>query len=460
MSKIKNRRQLLSDVHSPRNRKARRIVLNAVEKALEAADPKKTVKSKVARTGSLLAVDGILLDLARIKKIYVIGGGKASGPMAEALEEILGERVEDGLVVVPKGTANKYKAERIRFHEASHPIPDESSIEGARRLLALAGRAEKKDLVICLISGGGSSLIALPREGVTLGDKQIMTDLLLKSGATINEINTVRKHISGFKGGRLAEVVYPGAILSLLLSDVIGDPLEVIASGPTVPDSTSFADALCILERYGLWERTPEPIRRVLSDGSQGLIPETPKSNNRVFKRVHNVVIGNNRMACSAATAELQRAGLNTLFLTSFLEGEARSVGVALAALARETLTSANPVRPPAGIVAGGETTVTVIGKGIGGRNQEIALAAALKADGLDRVVLASFSTDGVDGPTVAAGAIIDGQTITRSRKLGLDARQFLKNNDSYSFFAELGDLIETGPTGTNVNDVTIITVI
>ena len=300
----------------------------------------------------------------------------------------------------------------------------------------------------------------LPRNGITLADKRKITEDLLKCGATINEINTVRKHISGVKGGWLAKKAYPATVLSLILSDVLGDPLDFIASGPTVPDSTTFSDAVKILKKYRLWEKAPESIRRVLTEGEKGLIPETPKAGDEAFEKVFSVVIGNCRDACMVACESLKSEGLNILLLTSLLEGEARHVGTVLASVAREIAVSGNPVQKPAAIVVGGETTVTVAGKGKGGRNQEIALAAALKIKGLDGCDVASLSTDGVDGPTDAAGALADGKTVTRAEKAGLKAENFLAENDSYNFFSKLDDLIFTGPTGTNVNDISVVVVL
>ena len=460
MVKIKNRQELLDDAFSSTNKKAREIVLDAVEALLDAVEPKKIVKSKVLLSNKTLCIGEKTFDLTTFKEVIVVGGGKASGSMAEALEDILGDYVKKGLVVVPKGTANKYKTRRIEIYEASHPIPDDSSIKGAKKIISLVSQAKENDLVICLISGGGSSLMALPRTGISLRDKQKVTDLLLKCGATINEINAVRKHISAFKGGQLAKAAYPATVLGLLLSDVLGDPLDVIASGPTVPDSTTFKNAINILKRYDLWEKVPNSVKKVLSDGEMGLIEETPKEDSSVFNKVSNIVLGNNRLACQAAINAMKSHGLNTLFLTSFLEGEARELGIALSALAKEVLVSGNPLSPPVGIVAGGETTVTVTGNGKGGRNQEIALAAALKIEGLSNTVMVSLSTDGVDGPTDAAGALVDSETLRRSKELGLDAGAYLKNNDSYSFFSLVGGLIFTGPTGTNVNDVTMLIVL
>jgi glycerate-2-kinase len=375
--------------------------------------------------------------------------------MAEALEHILGKRVTCGLVNAPYGT--KSSVSMIELHGASHPVPDEAGVAGARRMLEIADLAEKDDLVICLISGGGSSLMPLPRGSVSLADKREITGALLKSGATINEINTVRKHISDLKGGWLAKKAYPATVLNLILSDVVGDPLDFIASGPTVPDSTTFSDAVEVLRKYDLWTGASASIRKVLSDGAKGLIPETPKADDKAFKKVYNVIVGNNRFSSLAALERLKSTSLNTLLLTATLEGEARQVGVVLASIAREVSVSGNPVSKPGGIVAGGETTVVVTGKGKGGRNQEIALAAGIKLKGLDGTVIASLSTDGIDGPTDAAGAIVDGKTLARATEAGLSPERFLAENDSYHFFSRLGDLVFTGPTGTNVNDISVI---
>jgi len=458
MIRIKNKEQLIENGETPLDRKARALALKSLENAVNAADPKKIMKSKISLRGSVLRVDGYSFDLKKFKHVYVIGGGKASGSMAETLEEIVGAHITFGIVNVPRGS--KHKTSIVKIHEASHPVPDESGVEGARRMMEIAEKADKEDLVICLISGGGSSLMPLPRGEITIADKRKITEDLLKCGATINEINTVRKHISEFKGGWLAKKAFPATVLNLILSDVLGDPLDFIASGPTVPDSTTFSDTIKVLKKYGLWEKAPESVRKVLLDGERGLIPETPKADDEVFKRVFNVVIGNNRYSSMAACEALKSRDLNTILLTAFLEGEARHVGTVLASVAREVNASGNPVTKPAGVVAGGETTVTVLGKGLGGRNQELALAAALKLRGLDGVVVASISTDGVDGPTDAAGALADGKTLARAEKMQLGAEKYLAENDSYNFFSKLGDLIFTGPTGTNVNDVSVIVVL
>jgi glycerate-2-kinase len=457
MAKVRNSEDLLSSSWSQDNQRAREIALDTIEALLKAADSKEVVKSKISVSEGLLKVAGKTYNLHSYRRVIVVGGGKASGAMAEALESILGKFIDSGIVIVPKGTASRYNTKQIKLHEASHPIPDKSSVKGAEEIIEYVKYSQENDLVICLISGGGSSLMAFPRKEITLEDKQKTTDLLLKCGATINEMNAVRKHLSSFKGGQLAKAAYPATVLGLLLSDVLGDPLDVIASGPTVPDSTTFSDAVDVFLRYSLWDKVPISVKKVLSDGKKGLVEETPKKDSLIFKKVNNVVLGNNRLACKAASNTMKQHGLNTVFLTSFLEGEAREVGTALSSLVKEVLVSGNPLPPPVGIVAGGETTVTVTGEGKGGRNQEIALAAALKIEGLNRILIFSISTDGIDGPTDAAGALVDGETLRHSRISGLDARRFLKNNDSYSFFSRTGGLIFTGPTGTNVNDVTIL---
>jgi glycerate 2-kinase len=458
MVTIKNKEQLIGNGVTQLNRRARELAFSGLEAALSAVDPEQIIKSRVVLRDCALEVDGRSFDVREFKNIYVIGGGKASGSMAKALEQVLDGRITDGLVNVLHESRNETRI--IKLHEASHPVPDEAGVEGTRRMLEIAEGATADDLIICLISGGGSSLMPLPRGDVTLTDKRKMTDALLKSGATINEVNTVRKHISDFKGGWLAKKAYPATILNLILSDVMGDPLDFIASGPTVPDSTTFSDAVGVLRKYGLWAEAPPSVRRLLSEGMKGLVPETPKAGDEVFRKVYNVVVGSNRFASQAAYADLKSAGLNALMLTAALEGEARQVGIVLASIAREVSVSGNPVPKPAGIVAGGETTVFVTGKGVGGRNQEIALAAATKLGGLDGVVLASSSTDGVDGPTDAAGAVVDGRSLVRAEEKGLAPETFLAENDSYRFFSGLGDLIFTGPTGTNVNDVSVLVIL
>jgi len=459
MVNIKNAHELLRNARSSLDRKARQIAINALNLSLEAVDPKVIIHSQVNIKGDTLNVGNLSFNLHDFKNVFVVGGGKAGGCMAEALEELIGDRITDGIINIPY-TRSLYQTRKIKLRHASHPIPDISGVKGASRMLDLVSQANDDDLVICLLSGGGSSLMPQPRSGISLEDKRMVTDALLKSGATINEINTVRKHISDLKGGWLAKKAYPATVVNLILSDVVGDPLDSIASGPTVPDPTTFRDAVEILKRYKIWSKVPRSVAKVLRDGEKGLIPETPKAGDEAFTKVHNIVVGNNFTASMAAYNNFQEAGLNALLLSSCLEGQARDVGTMFACIAKEVIVSENPVPKPAGIVAGGETTVTVVGKGKGGRNQEIALGAALKIGNTDGVVVASISTDGIDGPTDAAGAIADGKTMLRGHELGLEPKKLLAENDSYSFFSRLRDLIFTGPTGTNVCDVAVIVVL
>jgi glycerate 2-kinase len=456
---IKNEQELLKNAKSSLNRKARQIAINALNAALEASDPASIIKSKIKVEKNVLKIDGFSFNLNEFRNVFVVGGGKASGAMAETLETLLGDRIKDGAVNVPYDS-KAYNVKRIKLEHASHPVPDLAGVKGTKRILDLVSQAEENDLVICLLSGGGSSLMPQPREGISLRDKRRVTDALLKSGATINEINTVRKHISDVKGGWLAKRAFPATVVNLILSDVVGDPLDFIASGPTVPDSTRFDDAIEVLKRYRLWNRIPATVKKVLLAGKKGLIPETPKSGDKAFEKVHNIVVGNSMTGCQAVYNSLKTVGLHVILLTSSLEGQARDAGTVFASIAQEIVKSGNPVPKPAVVIAGGETTVTVVGKGKGGRNQEIVLGAATKIGGLDGVVVAALSTDGIDGPTDAAGALVDGETVRHALDLGLSPKRFLAENDSYSFFSRLGDLLFTGLTGTNVNDVSVVVVL
>ncbi len=373
--------------------------------------------------------------------------------MGQAVERLLGGRIRGGLINVKHGHTAKLR--RVELNECGHPIPDHAGELGAQRIAGIARQAGADDLVICLISGGASALMPLPAPPVTLAEKQETTRLLLECGANIHELNCVRKHISAVKGGQLAQLAYPATVLTLILSDVIGDDLDVIGSGPTVPDRSTFADARAILAKYGISGRLPAGVRsRLASDA-----PETPKPGDKTFDRVQNLIVGSNRLAVDAAAHEARALGYRTLVLSTFIEGETRDVARVHAAIAKEIRASGRPLKPPACVISGGETTVTIRGKGLGGRNQEFALAAALDIAGLKDVVVLSAGTDGTDGPTDAAGAIADGSTIARAEAAGLDAAAHLARNDSYRFFGRLGDLIKTGPTGTNVADVRIMLV-
>lgn len=455
MVEIRNKAELTAHGETEVLRKARAIALDCLENALAAVDPRRLMFSALHVQGSCLQAGSFTFDFARFRHVYVVGGGKAGSSMVAALEEILGDRLTGGIVNVPHGSAKGTRI--VELHEASHPVPDHAGVEGAQRMVALAEQADAEDLVVCLLSGGGSSLMPLPREGVTLEDKQSITAALLRSGATINEINAVRKHLSSFKGGWLARKAYPATVLNIVLSDVMGDPLDVIASGPTVSDTSTFAEARQVLEKYGLWLNAPTSVRKLIEDGAAGISAETPKADDAAFEKVHSIVIGNNHIAAVAAQECLKTHGLTATLLASPLEGEARRVGKVLAMVAREAKASGCLCGKPVAIVGGGETTVTVTGHGLGGRNQELALSAAVEVAGVEGCVFASLSTDGVDGPTDAAGAIVDMYTVKRAHALKLKPERFLKENASYHFFQKMGDLIFTGQTGTNVNDISVI---
>jgi glycerate 2-kinase len=430
--------------------------VQAVQRAaLAAVEPGAAVRRHLEFEGDLLCIDGRTYDLAAVERIWVVGGGKAATAMSAALFGLLGYRLSGGLVVTKYGHLDpRLDTGPVQIVEAGHPVPDEAGVDGARRMTDLLGEVSDRDLILAVISGGGSALLTLPAEGLTLSDLQRTTELLLRSGATIVELNTIRKHLSQIKGGGLAWMAGQAPLVSLILSDVVGDPVDVIASGPTVPDPTTFSDAWAVQERYDLTERLPVAVRDHLQAGLDGYLPDTPKPGAALFQRVQTVVIGSNRLAAEAAVKAAQAQGLNALLLSTFVEGEAREVARVAAALAKELVCHDRPVPRPACLVWGGETTVNVQGQGIGGRNQELALAAAVAMEGLPAVVLVALGTDGTDGPTDAAGAVATGETVGHARSLGLDPVAYLANNDAYSFFDALGDLIRTGPTGTNVNDL------
>jgi hydroxypyruvate reductase len=410
--------------------------------AVRAADPAAGVRHYLEK-----------LNLSRVRHIYVVGAGKAGASMAAAAERVLGRRITSGIVNVKDGHLARLR--RIELNECGHPVPDARGEDGARRIAELANRAEYNDLLLCLISGGASALLPFPAPPITLAEKQATTRLLLTCGANIHEFNAVRKHISQIKGGQLARLAAPARVESLLLSDVIGDDCGVIGSGPAAPDASTFADALAILDKYGLRRRVPVSVRRRLEQGARAILPETPKPDDAVFHRVRHTIVGSNRLALEAAAERARSLGFRPLILSSEIQGETREIARMHAAIAKEIAHSARPVRAPACIISGGETTVTIKGDGLGGRNQEFALAAAIDIAGLPQTVIFSAGTDGTDGPTDAAGAIADGDTLRRKP----EARTYLENNDSYHYFESLGDLIKTGPTLTNVMDVRLILV-
>lgn len=416
-------------------------------------------------------IDEVLSDYVKgqFRQFFVVGFGKASYQMAKALEESIDNNlITSGIVITKYGHAGIQTTDdgrktkdvtSIKIYEAGHPLPDENGLKATEEAINLLKSADSSTLIICLISGGGSALFVSPYSGITLDEKQQITDLLLKAGADITELNAVRKHISKIKGGRLAEIAYPAKTVTLALSDVIGDKLDVIASGPTAPDTSTFEDALNVISKFNLAEKMPRSVMDILSKGKEGFIPETPKKQNPVFKNVHNIIIGNNLKALTAAKDKAQSLGLKAEILSSEITGEAEDAGNWLA---EKAITSFNKLRVTRDrekicLISGGETTVTVKGTGKGGRNTELALSFANKIRGIKRITLLSAGTDGTDGPTDAAGAIVDGETIAKAEKLGLNPEEYLDNNDSYNFFKQINSLLITGHTGTNVMDIQII---
>lgn len=422
---------------------------------VEAVAPEKAIETHCQRDGHRLQVGPYRYDLSRYKKVWIIGTGKAAAAMAHTLEDMLGDRIDDGLVTVKYG--HLAPLHTVRVIEAGHPLPDANGRRGAREILALAQAAGPQDLVLCLISGGGSALLPLPGQGLTLEDKQAANRVLLSCGASIHEMNTIRKHLSAIKGGRLAAAVYPADLGTLVLSDVVGDDLDVIASGPTVPDPSTFEDALSIVNRYQIAGQLPDAVIRYLKKGAAGGVDESPKPGDKCFAQAHHLIVGSNRQCVQAAREEALQRGYHTLVLSSLMEGETRDVARVHGAMGREILASGHPVPAPACLISGGETTVTLRGPGRGGRNQEFALAAALDIEGARDVVVLSGGTDGTDGPTDAAGAIVDGETAARARAQGMDPRRHLDDNNAYPLFDQLGDLLRTGPTNTNVMDLRLV---
>jgi glycerate 2-kinase len=451
-----NRRQLRENASTEKHRKMRDDALTILEAALNAVDPKNAVMDKLRITEGNIVTDGFTMPLGEVDRILIVGGGKAGGPMAEALEEILGDKIEGGVVNMLRGTETKYRVNHVKLNPSSHPVPDDEGVKGVREMMSLTSNLSPKDLVFAIISGGGSALMPLPADGVSLEDVQDVTRRLLSSGATINELNAVRKHLSAFKGGQLAANCYPATLVSLILSDVVGDPLDIIASGPTAPDPSTYETAHEVLVRYGVWGSVSPAVKKRIKQGLTSKATETPKPGDHVFDNVYNVVVANNLKASQAAAAKAEGLGYNTEVISTFVEGEARHVGTVYAGLARSVAVNDIPVPKPGALLLGGETTVTVTGSGIGGRNQELALSALMRIAGHDCVILA-LGSDGIDGPTDAAGALVDGASLNSAKSKGLDPEKHLIENDSYSFFKDLGDAVFTGPTGTNVNDLTLI---
>ena len=424
---------------------------------LAAVEPKAAVTACCRLQKNILKVADQAYDLGTFDHIYVIGAGKAAAPMAAAVEILLGNRLSGGLLSVKYGHTHPLK--KIELTEGGHPIPDAGGLKNAQRILALAQRASKKDLVVCLLSGGGSALLPLPAPGITLADKQATMHELLACGATIAEINTLRKHLSAVKGGLLARAVFPATLLCMVISDVVGDDLSTIASGPTVADPTTFADCLGIINTYQLGNRLPASVMRHIQNGAAGLETETPKPGDPVFEKGFAHICADNTAALAAAADSARHLGYRTLILSSIMEGETRYVARMHGAMAKAILKTGNPVWPPACMLSGGETTVTIQGAGKGGRNQEFCLALTDTIAGQEHIVVLSGGTDGTDGPTDAAGAVVSDRTASRAAQAGLSPARYLADNDSFTFFEKMGSLLVTGPTNTNVMDLRVVLV-
>lgn len=431
----------------------RGTVLQVLEAALEAADPARAVLHHVSLDGDQLRLADQTIDLSVVDRILVTGAGKAGASMSQALEAILGNRIAAGLVVVKDG--HQAPTQIIEICEASHPVPNEAGVTAGRRILELLADTTERDLVINLLSGGGSALLVAPAEGLTLADLQAMTASLLGAGATINEINCLRKHCSQVKGGQLARSIHPARFATLAVSDVIGSPLDVIASGPTVPDSGDWQETQSIVEKFQLMPLLPPPIRARLEAGWRGELPDTPNANDPLFEGNPTLVVADNRMAMAAAETRARALGFNTVWMSSYVEGEASEVAKVLCGFGREVAEHGLPVPSPACLLFGGETTVTLSeGSGQGGRNQELALAAAFELADQPRTILASLATDGTDGPTDSAGALADAESLQRGMVAGLNPRRHLTGHNAYPWLTAAGDMLVTGPTMTNVNDL------
>ncbi len=418
-----------------------------LQAAIAAVEPERLVRRYLTAHSQAVSAAG---------RVRLAAIGKAAAAMARGAASVLGDRIGGGVLVTAAGLEEAAPA-GLELVCGSHPVPDEGSVAGGRAVLELAARLGPDEQLLCLVSGGGSALATVPPDGVSLEAVQATTDALLRAGATIGELNAVRKHLDRLKGGRLARAAAPAPLLALVLSDVVGDPLDVIASGPVSPDPTTFAEAVEVLRRRGVWEQAPEAVRSHLERGLRGEEPESPKPGDACFDGVTVEIVGSNRMAAAAALAAAEGRGYSGRLLSTTLTGEAREAGRRLAAAALELRRVARPRELPVCLVAAGETTVTVTGAGRGGRNQELALGAALALAGSEGILVASAGTDGIDGPTDAAGALADGSTVARAAARGLDPERALRENDAYPFFQALGDLIVTGPTGTNVMDVQVV---
>jgi len=429
---------------SDRHERARR----ALQAGIEAAQPHRVLGDAVEYRDDTLHISGTEYPLDEFDRLLVLGGGNGAGRVAAALVEILGDRIDEGIVV----TDNPAETSRVEMVEGTHPLPSAANVEGTSRLLELAEGATENDLVLTVITGGGSALLCAPTEGLDLAEYRTLTDRLIESGATIDEINAVRKHVSRIKGGQLTRALAPARTVGIVFSDVVGNRLDVIASGPIAPDESTYQDAIDVLDRYDV--QTPDSVDRILTGGADGDRPETPRPGNSVFETVTHHIVADNRTALDATAETLQQSGYETAILSDRIEGEASDVGGVHAQIALASAETGEPFRPPIALLSGGETTVTVRGDGTGGPNQEFALRAAIDIAGSD-VIAGAVDTDGIDGATPVAGALVDGSTVPDTRR----AEQALGDNDAFGYLDEQDALLRTGPTGTNVNDLRLLLV-
>lgn len=427
-----------------------------IDSAINSVKPAQLIPQKVMLEGGSLIIDKYKFNLASYKKVYVVGAGKASASMAVELEKLLGSKISDGIVSTKYG--HTAPCSRIKIIESGHPVLDENGLRAGDEILQLVSHADEDDLVICLLSGGGSSLLEKLPDEITLSELQSVFGVLLTCGANIEEMNVVRRHLSKIKGGLLAESIYPATCVSLILSDVINDPLEAISGGVTSPDPSTFKDAFDLLEKYKIKDQIPVNILKYISMGIQGRIPETMKSGNEIFDKVTNIILGNNKEALIRAKEKAESLGFNAQIYSDNIQGEAREIGKLAATIAKDIFLADKPIRKPACVLIGGETTVQIKGNGKGGRNQELTLSALIEMEDLEfNYIIASCGTDGTDGPTDAAGAIASKEILQLSKELDLFPLTFLENNDSFTFFQKTGGLLITGPTGTNVMDIIIV---
>ncbi|MFQ5978144.1 MAG: glycerate kinase [Candidatus Heimdallarchaeota archaeon] len=455
---ITNCKEILAAAQNQKLKALRQIGLSLIDKMVSELQPEVLLKNSLHRVNNELLIGPSIINLSEFDEILVLGGGKAAIGLANALEAFFPDRPLRGLLTIPDGlTLEIDVSPEIILQKASHPIPDNRGLKATKKMVKLLKGAAERSLVLFLISGGGSALMPLPAGGISLKAKIEVNQLLLGSGADIHEINTVRKHLSAWKGGQAAKLAFPATLVSLILSDVIGDPLDVVASGPSIPDSSTFSDAHNILAKHNLWDNVDASVRKHIESGLDNKIPETPKFGDTIFQNTIVEVIGNNRTATNIIVNRGRELGYNTLVLTNALQGEAREVGKTIGAICLQLERFKEPISKPCIVLLGGETTVTVIGDGSGGRNQELALGCSGVISGLKKTCVFAFGTDGIDGSSDAAGAIVDGTTYQRFSIEEIDIEDVLRRNDSATAFKRLGDDIVTGYTGTNVADIILI---